>query len=345
MKKVVVIGGGFAGSFITKRLENRFDVTLIDNKEYFEFTPGVLRTLIEPEHTKRIQILHKDYLKRTRIILDKAVKIENEFVFLHREKIFFDYLAICAGSSYNSPFKDRVVIATRAKILQKYSGSLDKAKTVLIIGGGLVGVELAGEICWRYGNEKKVTIIHAKDRLIERNNLRAIKYAENYLKKRGVEIIYGERIVLHKGKKFFSYGGREFEADIVFLCTGTTPNFEFMKKSFSNYLNEKNQIKVNEFLQLEGKKNIFAAGDVNDLSEEKTAQNAVRQARIVVRNILALEKGKSLRKYYSKETPLVISLGKYNGIFSARSFAFGGFAPAFIKWAIERKEMWRKKFI
>lgn len=345
MKKVIVIGGGFAGSYIAKKLEKKFEVTLIDAKEYFEFTPGILRTLVEPRHVKKVQILHKDYLKNCDIIVGKVREIESNFVLANKEKIFFDYLAICAGSGYNAPFKEGVVIATRAKTLQKYSKSLERAKNILIIGGGLVGVELAGEICWKYGDEKKVTIVHAKERLIERNHFKAINYAENYLRKKGVEIICGEKIVRHGGKKFFSNRGRKVEADLAFLCTGITPNFELMKKNFSKYLNNKNQIKVNEFLQLEGKKNIFAAGDVNDRNEEKTAQNAVRQGQIVAKNILALDGNRELKTYVSKRTPLVISLGKYNGIFSAQSFTFGGFTPAFMKWAVERKEMWKKKFM
>ena len=151
MKKIIVIGGGFAGSYIAKKLEKKFEVILIDAKEYFEFTPGILRTLVEPEHAKKIQILHKDYLKNCRIILGKVKDIRGNFVLANKEKIFFDYLAICAGSGYNAPFKEGVVIATRAKTLQNHSASLERAKNILIIGGGLVGVELAGEICWKYG--------------------------------------------------------------------------------------------------------------------------------------------------------------------------------------------------
>ena len=59
--------------------------------------------------------------------------------------------------------------------------------TVLIIGGGLVGVELAGEILWKYGAEKEITIVHAREKLMERNPEKAIRFAENYLKRRGVK--------------------------------------------------------------------------------------------------------------------------------------------------------------
>ena len=62
-KKVVIVGGGFAGSHVAKSLEKYFDVFLIDTKDYFEFTPGVLRAIVEPLHIRNIQVLHNHYLK------------------------------------------------------------------------------------------------------------------------------------------------------------------------------------------------------------------------------------------------------------------------------------------
>ena len=59
MKKLVIIGGGFAGAKIAKALESEFNVTLIDSKDYFEFTPSILRAIIKTKYLKKIQILHK----------------------------------------------------------------------------------------------------------------------------------------------------------------------------------------------------------------------------------------------------------------------------------------------
>lgn len=47
---MVIVGGGFAGACVAQALEPDFRVTLIDNKDYFEFTPSVLRTIVEPNH-------------------------------------------------------------------------------------------------------------------------------------------------------------------------------------------------------------------------------------------------------------------------------------------------------
>ena len=64
-KKLVIIGGGFAGSLVARNLEKEFNVTLIDTKPYFEFTPGILRTIVEPDHIKKVVIwliIYRAYL-------------------------------------------------------------------------------------------------------------------------------------------------------------------------------------------------------------------------------------------------------------------------------------------
>jgi len=49
-RKVVIVGGSFAGLLIARKLQNKFRVTVIDRKEYFEFLPGILRALVMPSH-------------------------------------------------------------------------------------------------------------------------------------------------------------------------------------------------------------------------------------------------------------------------------------------------------
>ena len=346
MKKVVVIGGGFAGSTVARKLENEFDVTLVDNKEYFEFTPGMLRTIVEPEHIKIIQILHKDYLKRTKIIIGEVRDVWKDYIVIDKNKMEFDYLCICSGSKYSAPIKEQnLVMVTRAMHLKESYQKLVNANKVLIVGGGLVGIELAAEICTNYP-EKEITIVHAKGKIMDRNHSKSIICAEKFLTKHRVRIIHNDMVLESRqnGKVYHTDKKREIETDIAFLCTGIISNFDFMKNNFNDKLNKKNQIIVNKYLQLQGVKNIFIAGDVNSISLEKTAQNAQKQARLVAENIFALENGKELKAYRNKKTPLVISLGKWNGIFESNSFMFSGIIPGLMKTFIEKREMWQLKY-
>lgn len=351
MKKVVVIGGGFAGAYCAQQLEKDFDVTLIDLKDYFEFTPSVLRTLVEPEHIKKIQVLHTHYLKRTKFIRAEVKTVTPNYVLFDGKRLAYDYLIICSGSRYNAPFKEkRIVLSTRAEHLRHYYDQLCKAKDILIIGGGVVGVELAAEIATHCKKEnkkgKEITIAHSRDRLLQRNNQSAIDFAERFLKKQGVKIVYNGRVVQHHGKTFITETGTKIKADLAFMCTGICSNSDFMKKYFKNKLNEREQIEVNHFLQLEGfknkhKKHIFVCGDVNNSHEEKTAQSAEKQAMVAVENIHHLEHGEPLIEYYSTKKPMIISLGKWCGIFEWGRFTWCGIVPGILKTLVEWKTMLR----
>ncbi|MDO8601893.1 MAG: FAD-dependent oxidoreductase [bacterium] len=341
MKKIVIVGGGFAGSQAARELEKDFAVTLIDTKDYFEFTPGILRTVVEPGHMRKIQSLHSHYLHHSTIVTDTVTAVDATTVRTKNGMYAYDYLVIASGSSYNPPIKEScVVIATRAEHLREHHQRLDRANSVLIIGGGVVGVELAAEIVEHYP-KKQLTIIHAHHKLIERNSGKATEYATDFLVKRGVKIRYNERVIGSAGKVLMTDLGNTVSADMAFMCTGIVPNYEFMKPYLSKKLNERNLIKVNEFLQVEGLSNVFAVGDINDRPVEKTAQNSKRQADIAVKNIRALKAKRSLIAYASKPTPMVISLGKWHGVFAHGSLIFTGLVPGLLKSLIEKKEMWR----
>ena len=342
-KKVVIIGGGFAGSTVARKLENDFNVTLIDSKDYFEFTPSVLRTLVEPEHIKKIQSLHKNYLNRAVVVKGNVKEINKRHVIASKHKFPYDYLVICSGSEYNLPMKsESTVTAARADVLAKYANKLKSSKSVLIIGGGLVGVELAAEIIEKYP-EKKVAIAHGNDELIERNPKKAREYAKKFLEKRKVKIIFNEFAANHKKNVYATNKGTKIKADLAFLCTGIKPNYWCIGKNLSYCLNQKKAIIVNEYLQAKGFSNVFAAGDITDVREEKTAQNSEKQAEVVVKNIFNIEKGKALKKYLSKPRIMVISLGKWHGILVYKDFVLTGLIPGILKGLIEWKEMVKYK--
>src|SRR3989344_1608580 len=132
MKRVVVIGGGFAGALIARALQRDFAVTLIDSKDYFEFTPGVLRCLVEPEHLCKIQALHKDYLVHGEFLQGHVSAVTPDSVVADGKKIAYDYLVLSSGSRYSMPFKEGdVVLATRGKDFAGYAEQLQKADKIL----------------------------------------------------------------------------------------------------------------------------------------------------------------------------------------------------------------------
>ncbi len=343
MKKVVIIGGGFSGAYIARKLEREFDVTIVDTKDYFEFTPGVLRTIVEPWHVRKIQVIHSHYLKKAHIVRGKARDITSKEVIVGNKRLQYDYMVICSGSRYSSPFKEKdIIITARGNIIRDYYDKVCRAKKILIIGGGLVGVELAGEIATHY-KDKELLIAHDKPRLMERQPERASRYAYRFLKKKNVRILLNERVVGKTGDNFLTSNGSMIDTDLVFLCTGIVFNNDSLKRCFKESLDGKGMVKVNKHLQVEGYSNIFAAGDITSINEEKTAQNAEKQACIVACNIRNLERERKLYDYKSLPRIMIISLGKYNGLLTYKNIVLSGIIPGLLKSFVEWKTMIKYK--
>ncbi|HTZ41821.1 MAG TPA: FAD-dependent oxidoreductase [Candidatus Omnitrophota bacterium] len=343
MKRVIVIGGGFAGSLVAKKLERKFEVVLIDAKDYFEFTPGILRILSSPAHKDKIQAFHRDYLKNSEIVKGTVKSIDKKNVLVNNKKIPYDYLVICSGSRYAAPIKENnMVLADHVSNLEKKYRDILKSGRILIIGGGLVGIELAGEI-HDMNKNKEIIIIHAAPRLIERSPIKASEYARKFLEKRNVRIIFDEFFMGKEKGNYITDKKTKIKADLLFACTGIRANSEFMLKNFGDILNRRGQIVVDRHLHIIGTRNIFAAGDVNDTPVEKTAQNAKIQAHTVIKNIKMSEKGRKLRGYRAKVTPMLISLGKWDGLLVWKNFVMAGFFVGILKRFVEFSNMAKYK--
>jgi NADH dehydrogenase FAD-containing subunit len=247
----------------------------------------------------------------------------------------FDYLVIASGSSYTTIIKDENVIAmNRAKKLRDYHEKLKKAKKIVIVGGGVVGIELAAEIMTHFP-DKDMTIVEAGKKIMSRQSEKVSRYAQKFLENRNVKIMFGEKITDYNNHHIETDKGKNIHAEIVLMCTGIKPNSSFMKKYFSQSIDEKGFIKTNNFLQLEKSENIFIAGDVAAIREEKLAQNAEHHAKIIIKNIRGLKKDQPLQEYRQKQRIMVISLGKYNGIILYKDFMLTGIVAGILKNLIE----------
>lgn len=344
-KRVVIVGGGFSGTYCAQYLEDHFHVTIIDNKDYFEFTPSVLRTLVEPQHLRKLQVLHTHYLRTSTVIQKEVLRVESDHVVVDDREIHFDYLIVNTGSTYQPPFKEsRLIGSARGNTLRESYTSIRKAKKILVIGGGLVGVEMAAEIVSHFPG-KEVTIVHSQSTLVNRFPKKAVRYVESFLKSRGVTILCGERVTGHKNQVFTTDQGKDIAADLAFLCTGIQPNSGFLKDNYSDCITPLGYVRTSEYLQMQGDiihPNIFVAGDVADVREEKLAQTAEKMAGVVVNNIFAMERGHKPEKYSSPlHRPVLISMGKLHGVFVFGNFSLTGPLPALLKEAVEWKTLMR----
>eukprot|EP00160_Parvularia_atlantis_P006187 Unigene1537_Nuclearia_a/m.4782 Unigene1537_Nuclearia_a/g.4782 ORF Unigene1537_Nuclearia_a/g.4782 Unigene1537_Nuclearia_a/m.4782 type:complete len:602 (-) Unigene1537_Nuclearia_a:107-1912(-) len=294
VRRVVILGGGFTGSWVAHVLAAmpRFAVTLVDSKTYFEYTPGMIAALCDPTVSESYRLAYSDIAPQARIITGTCTQVNDRHVLVDGERVPYDYLVISTGSSYTSQIKGRNVSTSyrSKKILSEYADLLS-AKRVLVIGGGLVGVELASEIKTRFA-DKHVILVDANGTVLKRMLPKVQKIALDSLRSRGVEVMLNKRVTSFDlfNKVFITEHGERIACDKVYLATGPRPNTVFLRSNHRAWLSPEGLVKVNKKLQVEGTQNVFAGGDVADLPVEKLAMAAIQHGVTIARNICRLEK-------------------------------------------------------
>ena len=146
---------------------------------------------------------------------------------------------------------------------------IKSAQSILIIGGGPTGVELAGEIAVDFP-DKKLTLVHKGARLLEFVGAKAGDKTLNWLKSKNVVVKLEQSVDLNAfkdGQKIYqTSNGETIEADCHFLCIGKPLASAWLKETvLKNDLDGQGRIKVDERLRVKGRNNIFAIGDVTDI--------------------------------------------------------------------------------
>ncbi|KAJ0965619.1 hypothetical protein J5N97_026757 [Dioscorea zingiberensis] len=316
-KKVVVVGGGIAGAFLAKPMQFVADVTLIDQKEYFEITWANLRSMVEPSFSERTLIKHTDYLTNGRVVISPAINItEKEVLTAEGRSVFYDYLIIATG----------------------YNQKIKASTSVLIIGGGPTGVQLAGEIAVDYP-EKKITVVHKGSRLLEFIGKKASRKTMDWLISRKVEVLLNQTInldsVSESQKIYTTSTGQNIRADCHFICVSKPIGSSWLQESIlKDCLNKKGNLMVDENLRVRGHKNIFAIGDITDVPEIKQGYLAQMHASVVAKNLKLLIKGakeSKLSKYKPASAIAIVNLGRKEGVAQLPFVTMIGCIPGIMK--------------
>ncbi|KAL2536048.1 FAD/NAD(P)-binding oxidoreductase family protein [Forsythia ovata] len=334
-KRVVVIGGGVAGSLIAKSLQFHADVTLIDPKEYFEIPWASLRAMVEPSFAERSVIYHKDYLTNGRLVMSKAINIsKSEVLTAEGRMVAYDYLVIATGHNDSFP-------KTRTERLKEYRAENKKIKaasSVLIVGGGPTGVELAAEIAVDHP-DKRVVLVHDGSRLLEFIGPKAAGKTLEWLKSKNVEVKLRQSVDLNNSLEgsttYVTSTGEIIIADCLFVCTGKPLASAWLKETMlKNSFDDFGRLKVDENLRVKGYKNIFAIGDIADVKEIKQGYLAQKHALIAAKNLkLMMSGGKESKMATLKphSMKVIVSLGRYDAVAQFPLTTIIGLVPGLIK--------------
>jgi apoptosis-inducing factor 2 len=316
--KLFIVGGGYGGTDLVKTLGSAFEVTVIERKEAFFHHVGALRSSVNATWSDKLFVPYRAILKDTNVIQGEVVSVTASEVVLSDGQTFaFDYLVLATGSSY--PFPGHASATSVAEAKRDYQNLYEKvkqAKSILIVGGGPVGLELAGEISSVYP-QKRLTLVHGNSELIGAPfNPEFGRRLQGHLERRSVKIILNELIDASDdgAKRFTTNKGTSVEADLVLRAFGAKPNTNYLRQTLPDVLDKAGYVKVNTQLQLEGHANIFAIGDITDIKEPKLALVSAKHAKVVAHNLKALLSLGALKNYKPAKVPIaLVPLGPKGG--------------------------------
>ena len=280
MEHIVIIGNGISGVTLARHIRKNSDkkITIISAETEFFFSRTALMYVfmghMKFEHTKP----YEDFFwKKNRIDLvfkrvEKVVPSNKSLILSDNTQISYDKLVLATGSKSNKfgwPGQDLkgVVGLYHKQDLEELEILSKEAKRAVIIGGGLIGIELAEMLATR--NIPVTFLVREKAfwggvlpigeaKLIEKHILE--HHIDLRLETNLKEIISDEN---GRAKAVVTESGEVIECDVVGLTVGVSPNVDFLKDSGIE-LNR--GVLVNRFLET-NVPDVYAIGDCAEQRE------------------------------------------------------------------------------
>jgi len=328
-KRIVIIGAGFAGLKMAQKLSDSvFQVVVIDKQNFHQFQPlfyQVASSGIEPSsisfpvrkifqshsnlHFRQTELLAIDHQQRT--ISTKAGPMEYDYLVL-ANGVNTNYFGSDNLERYSLPMKSTAeAINLRNRILSSFEQAnltedvADHAKlmSVVIVGGGPTGVELAGSIAEmrRYVLPKdypeldfsrmKIFLYEASPRLLNGMSEKSGGKAVEFLKRLGVEVNLNTRIEDYDGDKItLSNQSEQFVSNLIWTAGVSGKQ---TKGIDATLYTRANRVLVDECNRIKALNNVFAIGDACLLEGDdaypnghpQVAQVAIQQATNLARNL------------------------------------------------------------
>ncbi|WP_298307676.1 NAD(P)/FAD-dependent oxidoreductase [Flavobacterium sp.] len=308
-KRVVIIGGGFAGLSIAKKLRNKnLQVVLLDKHNYHTFQPllyqvatgGLEAGSIAYPIRKVIQEYKDFYFRLTSV---KEIDTQNQKVISEIGDLNYDYLVIATGSKTNY-FGNKEIernsmsmktipqsLNIRSLILENFEQAVlttneaDKNALInfVLVGAGPTGVELAGALAEMKRailqkdypdldiSKMEINLIQSGDRVLNTMSEKSSAAAEKFLVDLGVIVHKNVRVTNYDGRTITTNSDLTFETATV-IWTAGVQGAAIHGLDSKSLVERVERIRVNQYNQVVGYNNIFAIGDIASMESEKYPQ-------------------------------------------------------------------------
>ncbi|HXH99983.1 MAG TPA: NAD(P)/FAD-dependent oxidoreductase [Sphingobacteriaceae bacterium] len=296
--RIVIVGGGFGGIELTKKLKNKeVEILMLDRHNYHTFQPLLYQVATGGLEADSIAFPLRKIFKGQnnftfRVTDVTAVIPEKSIVQTSIGEIEYDYLVLATGSDTNffgqkeiehfsMPMKTiPEALNLRSMILQNLEEALietdPQQKTALlnfvIVGGGPTGVELSGSLAELKKHVLKndypeldiskinIYLVEGSPELLGPMSEEAQRSAKSFLEEMGVSVLVNQRVVSYNGEILTLGDGTIIYTKNVLWSAGVKG--EVPEGIPQDQLARGGRIKVDPYNRMIGHTNIFAIGDV-----------------------------------------------------------------------------------
>ena len=376
--RIVVLGGGFGGVTTVRHLERvlrrrtHVEITLVSRENFFVLTP-----LLFEACSGRLELRHcaqpiRAALQRARFIeaTVESVEVERQFVRARAPELGacdlpYDHLVVALGASTNDrlipgssnalTFKtmaDALVLRNHLiECFERADAAADAAKrrgclSVVVIGGGLVGVELVGELTafahdvLRFyprirRDEVSFHLFEAGPRILPEIDATLAATAARVLERRGVAIQVSTAVrSIEAGRVRLE--NDTLDSDTIVLAAGIVPSA--VASAIPVARDPRGRISVDAAMRSLSHPHVWALGDCAAIPGPDgrpypaLAQHTVREARHLAFNIRAAIDGRGLSPFMFRALGTMASLGHTRAV----ALVFGVRLTGFVAWWIRR---------
>ncbi len=277
--KIIIVGNGVAGISAAEAIRNKnkeVEIVMYSDEKYYHYSrPRVIEYLSGKINAEKIIIKNKEFYETNDIKLNLNIKVEkidtdNKKVILSDGKEDnYDKLIIATGAgSFLPPVKGNeltgVFTLRTLNDADKIINFVKDKKSVVIIGGGLLGLESAMSL---KNTVNEVFVVEFFERLLPRQlDKEAADFFQNIIEKKGLKILLNKQtseITKENDKlKIIFKDGETLYTDMVLFSAGIKSNIDIIK---STKIEFNKGIKINSNMET-SVKDIYAAGDVTEFN-------------------------------------------------------------------------------
>lgn len=361
--KVVVVGGGFGGVKTALELANKqgIEVTLIAPTSNFEYH-GALYRSATGKSPLEVAIRIHDILNHARnvtFVLDSIsgfLPQKNVVVGIDGDMYEYDYLVLAMGNQVNyfgiegmnehasCMITVPAAIELRSKIVA-LTRSLEKNPSVVIVGAGPTGTELAGDI------QTFSDLITRKNSLPRKNfkvhlvegGIRVLPTLHEKLSVKALARLQKLDVIVHLSSKVIGCkkDGLVLEsgllaADLVVWTAGSKP-VDFYVNNEVYFELVKGRVVVDEYLRAKGHENVFVLGDNAATKYTGMAQTALHDALFVTRNLQRIKSNQDVTTYRARVPIYVVPIGPRWAVLQTKKSLLTGYKA----WLVRRRaDLW-----